>query len=154
MSRRALLASAGFGGLATWMLPTANAAAGAGTTPAEKANIEVVKNFISGWTKKNYDAGKEMAAYLTSPCLVRPIEDKPALTKPAEAANVFIDFMKNGSRIGRVDFHRVVAMGPLVVTRRTDVVFIPGKPNTVFEIVGIFLVKDGKIREWVDYNAS
>jgi len=114
----------------------------------------VVKNFILGWTKRNYDAGKEMATYLSSRCLVRPIEDKPALTTPAEAANVFVEFMKDGSRVGRVDFHRVVATGPLVVTRRTDVVLVPGKPNAVYEIAGVFLVKDGKIREWIDYNAT
>jgi limonene-1,2-epoxide hydrolase len=114
----------------------------------------VVTHFILGWTKKNYDASKEMATYLWSPCLVRPIEDKPGLTTPAEAANVFIEFMKDGSRVGRVDFHRILATGPLVVTRRTDVVLVPGKPNAVYEIAGVFLVKDGKIREWVDYNAT
>ena len=92
--------------------------------------------------------------YLSSPCVVRPIEDKPALTTPAEAANVFIEFMKDGSRVGRVDFHRVVAAGPLVVTRRTDVVLVPGKPNAIYEIAGVFLVRGGKIHEWTDYNAA
>jgi limonene-1,2-epoxide hydrolase len=47
-----------------------------------------------------------------------------------------------------------LATGPLVVTRRTDVVLVPGKPNAVYEIAGVFLVKNGKIREWVDYNAG
>jgi len=154
VSRRSVLASAGIGGIAALMSSSAFAAADTGTTPAEKANVDVVKNFISGWTKKTYDAGKEMATYLASPCLVRPIEDKPALTTPAAAADVFIEFMKDGSRVGRVDFHRVVATGPLVMTRRTDVVFVPGKPNAIYEIAGVFLVRDGKIREWVDYNAT
>ena len=153
-SRRALLASAGIGGIAAWSMPTADAATGAGITPAEQANIVLVKKFISGWTQKQYDAGKEMAMYLSSPCVVRPIEDKPALTTPAEAANVFIEFMKDGSRVGRVDFHRVVAAGPLVVTRRTDVVLVPGKPNAIYEIAGVFLVRGGKIHEWTDYNAA
>jgi len=153
-SRRALLASAGIGGLAAWMLPQAASATEAGATPTEKANIEVVKHFISGWTKKSYDASKEMATYLSSPCLVRPVEDKPALTTPAQAATVFIDFMKDGSRVGRVDFHRIFATGPLVVTRRTDVVLVPNKPDAIYEIAGVFLVKDGKIREWIDYNAA
>ena len=44
--------------------------------------------------------------------------------------------------------------GPLVINRRTDVVLVPGKPNVNYEIAGVFLVKDGKIREWVDYNAT
>jgi limonene-1,2-epoxide hydrolase len=151
VSRRALLASAGIGGMAACMLPPAMAATGAGTTPAEKANIELVRHFILGWTKKDYDANKEMATYLSSPCLVRPVEDKPALTAPAEAAKVFIDFMKDGSRVGRVDFDRVMATGPLVVTRRKDIVLVPGKPNVVYDVAGVFLVKDGKIREWIDY---
>jgi len=154
ISRRSLLGAAAMGGLAAWAPPPCAAAAGTGTTPAEKANIELVTHFILGWTKKNFDAGKEMATYLSSPCQVRPVQDKPALTTPAEAANVFIDFMKDGSRVGRVDFHRVFATGPLVVTRRTDVVLTPGKPNTLYDIAGVFLVRDGKIHEWVDYIAG
>jgi hypothetical protein len=61
-----------------------------------KANIDLVTHFILGWTKKNYDANtnKGMANYLSYPCLLRPVEDKPALTTPAEAANVFIEFME------------------------------------------------------------
>jgi len=157
LSRRAVLTSMGVGALSAWTLtPAAIAmsAAESGPTPAEKANVDLVKQFISGWTKKTYDPAKEMATYLSSPCLVRAIEDKPALTQPADVAQVFIDFMKSGSRVGRVDFHRVVAMGPLVVTRRTDVVFVPGKPDVIYEIAGIFLVKDAKIREWTDYYAT
>ena len=154
ISRRTLLATAGMGAFAAWALPETAASAGAGATAAEKANTELVTQFIRGWTKKNYDPAKEMATYLSSPCQVRPVEDKPALTTPADAAKVFIDFMKDGSRVERVDFHHVFATGPVVVTRRTDVVVTPGKPNTNYEIAGVFLVKDGKIREWVDYLAG
>ena len=158
VSRRAVMTSAAIGGISALMLtPTMVAAMSSAAslpTPAEKANTDLVRSFISGWTKKDFDAGKEMAAYLSTPCLARPIEDKPALTKPADVAQIFIDFMKDGSRVGRVDFHRVVTLGPLVVTRRTDVVFVPGKPNVIYEIAGIFLVKEGKIREWIDYNAG
>lgn len=152
VSRRALLASAGMGGIAAWML--SGSATAAKTTPAEQSNVDLVTRFILGWTRKGYDANQEMATYLTSPCLVRAIEDQPSMTTPAAAASVFTEFMKDGSRVSRVDFHGTHVIGPVVMNRRTDVVSSPGKADVNYEVVGIFLVRDGKIKEWVDYHAT
>ena len=51
-----------------------------------------------------------------------------------------------------VDFEilETFASGPIVINRRVDR-FALKQPLTV-EVVGVFFVKDGKIREWSDYT--
>ena len=37
------------------------------------------------------------------------------------------------------------------MNRRIDTMKTAGKPDQVFKVVGVFVVKDGKIVEWADY---
>jgi limonene-1,2-epoxide hydrolase len=37
------------------------------------------------------------------------------------------------------------------MNKRNDTLKTEGKPDQVFPVVGVFLVKDGKITEWTDY---
>jgi limonene-1,2-epoxide hydrolase len=43
------------------------------------------------------------------------------------------------------------AHGPVVLNKRIDTLKTLDKPDQVFPVVGVFVVKDGKITEWVDY---
>ena len=45
----------------------------------------------------------------------------------------------------------IFAKGPVVVTSRVDTVKAPGKPDQVYKIAGVFIVKGGKITEWTDF---
>ena len=46
------------------------------------------------------------------------------------------------------------ASGAVVVTSRVDTVKTPGKPDQVYKIAGVFIVKGGKITEWTDFLAA
>ena len=41
--------------------------------------------------------------------------------------------------------------GPVVMNKRIDTMKTAGKPDQVFPVVGVFIVKKGKITEWTDY---
>ncbi len=43
------------------------------------------------------------------------------------------------------------AEGPLVTNKRIDTLTTPSKPPQSFPVVGVFIVKKGKITEWTDY---
>jgi limonene-1,2-epoxide hydrolase len=48
----------------------------------------------------------------------------------------------------------VFQRGDFVMTSRIDTEITPGKPNREWQVVGVFVVKDGKIREWTDFNVG
>jgi limonene-1,2-epoxide hydrolase len=77
-------------------------------------------------------------------------EDKPAIVGPAAVAAAFKAFMGHGEKIN-VKFLSNVAHGPVVVNTRIDTMTTPGKPDQAFKVVGVFVVKGGKIKEWADY---
>lgn len=123
-------------------------------TPEEAANVRLVQDFIRSWTKKEFDPKKVMSRYISSPCVVRVVDSMPAVTTPDAAAQPFIDFIKDGTRIIRVDIHQIMARGKMVVTSRDDITQTPGKPETVYAVVGVFAIQNGKIHEWTDYLSS
>lgn len=46
------------------------------------------------------------------------------------------------------------AAGPIVVNQRVDTMTIPGQPTQTFNLVGVLVLRDGKILEWRDYPAE
>ena len=50
-----------------------------------------------------------------------------------------------------VDTLSTTAHGPVVLNKRIDTLKTQGKPEQVFPVVGVFVVKNGKIEEWADY---
>jgi limonene-1,2-epoxide hydrolase len=77
-------------------------------------------------------------------------EDKPAITGPANVAAAFRDFMGHGEKVD-VKILQTYAEGPLVTNKRVDTLTTPGIPPQTFPMVGVFIVKKGKIIEWTDY---
>ena len=119
----------------------------------EKANSALVKSFCLGWMAKDYDADKEMAKYLAADSAVRMVEDKPPVIGPAAAAAGMKSFAVPGQSID-IKILEIFAKGPVVVTSRIDTVKTPGKPDQVYKIAGVFIVKGGKIKEWTDFLAG
>jgi limonene-1,2-epoxide hydrolase len=139
------LAAAALVGLAT----TAEAAEPAPQTPAEAANVKVVQDFIATWGAAEFDPDKVMPAFLTSDANVRAV-DGPFTVGPAAVAAAFKPYIQHGERFP-VKYLSVFARGPLVITHRIDTVVTPGKPDLKMEVVGVFLLANGKIKEWIDY---
>jgi len=143
-SRRAFLGGAGLGAAALLGVP--NVASAADPSPAEQANIAIVKDFCAAWSTRDIT---KILPYLSDDCVYRMTETTP----PANGHDAVV------ARLGTwltdsslIEFRILDAMaaGPIVITRRIDR-FVTARPLT-WEGVGVFFVKDGKIKEWSDYT--
>jgi len=110
-----------------------------------EANEKIVGDFIAAWNDPD-----KAVTFLADNCAVRMEEDKPAITGPAKVAAAFKGFMGHGEKVDVKILH-TYAEGPLVTNKRVDTLTIPGKPPQTFLVVGVFIVKKGKITEWTDY---
>jgi limonene-1,2-epoxide hydrolase len=116
-----------------------------GARAAGNGNVKLVTDFCDSWN----DPDKSVE-YLTPDASVRMVEDQPAVVGPAAVAAAFKGFMGHGETIS-VKILSSYAAGPIVVNKRIDTLKTPGKPDQAFKVVGVFTVKDGKIKEWTDY---
>jgi limonene-1,2-epoxide hydrolase len=130
--------------------PLASAATASGTvavsTNAREAdNIAVVKSFADSWN----DADKAVE-FLADNATVSMEEDKPPVVgKPAYLAAMKAYAAQGGT--ASIKAAHFFARGPVVVMHRTDVIHVEGKPDASYELVGVFVVKNGKIAVWNDY---
>jgi limonene-1,2-epoxide hydrolase len=128
----------------------AGQAAAAEPTAAEAANVKVVKDFCATWGAKDFDPDASARAYFTPDASVRVLDTMPFVVGPAAIGAAFKPFLQHGERF-KVQFLDVYAKGPLVVTHRIDTQVAPGQADKAMEMVGVFLVRDGRIKEWTDY---
>jgi limonene-1,2-epoxide hydrolase len=111
----------------------------------EKANIKVVNDFIDSWSNPD-----EAVTFLAPDAAVRMIEDQPAVVGQTAIAEAFKSFMTPGVTL-TVDTLETMAHGPIVMNKRIDTMKSTDKPDQVFPVVGVFVVREGKITEWTDY---
>ena len=144
-NRRGFLAAAlGTGGVLAANAGAADAAVA--VSPAEEANLKVVKDFCAAWA--THDLGRVMGFFVENPSY-RMLETQEP-TKGREAVEARIkSFINNVQQFEVLDTY---ARGPMVITERID-------HFSSFQIknwhgVGVFWVKDGKIVEWSDYTMS
>ena len=112
---------------------------------AEAANIKVVDDFIAAWS--NPDAAVQL---LAPEAAVRMIEDQPPIVGRTAIGAAFKGFMTPGVTL-TVETLQTTVHGPVVMNKRIDTLKTVGKPDQVFPVVGVFVVKNGQITEWVDY---
>ncbi len=117
----------------------------AADSATEKANIKVVADFIASW-----DDPDEAVTFLSPDASVRMVEDEPALVGTAAIAAAFKGFLTPGVTL-TVETLSTTVHGPVVLNKRIDTVKTPDKPDQVFPVAGVFIVKQGKITEWADY---
>ena len=136
--------TAGLGAAA--LVATAPPGEAADPTPAEQANIKLVTDFCAVWSTRDVTRA---LPFLADDCVYRMTERTPPVSghdgvtarlKPALDDASLVEF-----RI--LD---VKASGPIVITHRIDR-FMTSRPFT-WEGVGVFFVKDGRIKEWTDYT--
>ena len=142
LTRRSLLVATCLGALAASGLPGLSFAGGNAT---EGANKKVVADFIASWNDPDKAVG-----FLASDASVRMVEDQPAVVGPAAIGAAFKSFLTPGVTL-TVKTLDTTVYGPVVMNRRIDTLKTAGKPDQVFRVVGVFVVKDGKIKEWTDY---
>ena len=142
-SRRAFLGAAGLGAGA--LLAGAVPAVAAEPDPA-KVNGKVVSDFCAAWSTRDLT---RILPFLSDDCVYRMTETTPAVTGHQGVSDRLKQWLEDSSL---VEF-RVLdlkAVGPIVIAHRIDR-FLTKQPLT-WEGVGVFFVKDGKIKEWSDYT--
>ena len=117
----------------------------AGESATEKANVQVVDDFMAAW-----DDPDKAVTFLAADASVRMIEDQPPIVGRTAIADAFKGFMKPGVTL-TVDTLQTTVHGPVVLNKRIDTMKTANEPDQVFPVVGVFVVKEGKITEWTDY---
>jgi limonene-1,2-epoxide hydrolase len=143
-SRRAFLTTAGLGAAA--VLGGARSASAAEWDAAERANVKTVTDFCAAWATRDM---ARVLPFLADDCVYRMTETTP----PVNGHDGIIQRLKPTIDTATLVEFRVLdtmAAGPIVINHRIDR-FITARPLT-WEGVGVFFVKDGKIKEWSDYT--
>jgi limonene-1,2-epoxide hydrolase len=147
-SRRALMGG-GAAGLAMLGLFASKAQAQTQKmTPQEAANVKVVNDFLKAGEKpKDAAAG---LPWLATDAAYRMTEAMP-WDKGHEAIVARLKpFVDNADKIEFKVLKTAVA-GPIVINHRIDTFTSTTRP-LLFEGVGVFFIKNGKIQEWTDYT--
>jgi limonene-1,2-epoxide hydrolase len=142
--RRRFLALAALG-TGTLMVPDRPAAA-TDLTPAEQANLKLVTDFCGSWSTRDMT---RILPFLADDCVYRMTETTPPATGHDGVVQRLKQWLDDSSL---VEFKILDAevLGPIVITHRIDR-FVTKQPLT-WEGVGVFFVKDGKVKEWSDYT--
>jgi limonene-1,2-epoxide hydrolase len=152
MKRRTFLSAAGVSGVAAVgamsaaMSEVATAATAAEWNAAERANVNVVTDFCVAWSTR--DMNKTLP-FLADDCVYRVTETTPPVNGHDGVTQRLKTLVDTASL---VEFRILdtMAAGPIVINHRIDR-FMTAQP-LIWEGVGVFFVKDGKIKEWSDYT--
>ena len=118
-----------------------------GASDAEQANIALVNGFCAAWATRDL---AKILAFVGEDNVYRMTETTPPATGHAGITERLGQWIKDADTI---DFKVLDtwAKGPMVVNHRVDRFASKTRPLT-WEGVGVFFIKDGKIREWHDYT--
>ena len=144
-SRRAFLATAGIGALTP--LAFAATASAAEWTAAEKANVQLVAEFCASWSTRDL---QRVFPHFAGSGVYRMSETTPPVTGHAGLTERLGSWIQSSDRIV-FEILDTYAKGPMVINHRIDRFESKTRPLT-WEGVGVFFIKDGKIREWHDYT--
>jgi limonene-1,2-epoxide hydrolase len=143
LKRRTFLASSGAAAFAS-LFPVALEAE---TTQAEQANVRLVADFCAAWSTRDL---RRILPLLAEDCVYRMTETTPAATGHAGVTERLGSWLQTSTE---VEFRilETFAAGPMVMNHRIDRFVSSPRPLT-WEGVGVFFVKDARIKEWSDYT--
>jgi limonene-1,2-epoxide hydrolase len=124
----------------------ARPASAADLTPAEQANLKLVTDFCAAWSTRDMT---RILPFLADDCVYRMTETAP----PANGHDGVVQRLKQWLEDSSLVEFKILdakVSGPIVITHRIDR-FLTKQPLT-WEGVGVFFVKDGRIKEWSDYT--
>ena len=128
---------------ATGLASTAQAAE---PTVAERANMQVVKDFCAAWPSHDLD---RILAFFADNGAYRMTETmEPAKGRDALTARIKTII----NNVNQFEILDTWARGPMVVNERID--RFSNFQLKSWHGVGVFFVKDGKIVEWYDYTIA
>jgi limonene-1,2-epoxide hydrolase len=113
----------------------------------EAANRQLVADFCAAWSARNLDKG---FPYLADDSVYWMSETTPAVVGPAGVRERLGSWLETSDTI-EFKILETFARGLMVINHRIDRFASKTRPLT-WEGVGVFFVKDGKIKEWSDYT--
>jgi limonene-1,2-epoxide hydrolase len=146
--RRTFLATASTGAFLA-LLGTGSEAATPALSSAEQANVKLVNEFCIAWSTRDM---AKILPFLSEDCVYRMTETTPAVTGHAGVTERIKAFLDSSDAV-TFEVLESYAKGPMVINHRVDKFASRTRPLT-WEGVGVFFIKDGKIREWFDYTIS
>lgn len=152
LERRAILGGLG-AGLALALGSEANAAGPEANPMVEAEKEKIVTDFCKAWSKRDAEV---LTAYLSDDIEYYMFEGRPPINGLAEFSGQLTPFMASMREIDW-EILRSTVMGDVVLNERIDHFLRPEgsqAPDNHFHVVGVFLVRDGKIKYWKDYNLS
>lgn len=115
----------------------------------EEANVKLVNDFCAAWSTLD----PSQIVDFTADKIVYQMIDNMPLVKGKEALTKFITPFLGQIEKAEWEILRTHAIGNIVINERVDNFYSKnGKSNKHFKVVGLFLIKDGKIAEWKDYR--
>ncbi len=142
---RAALIALGVAGL---LVSSSSALSALGAS--ESNNVAVVQRMLTSLEAAD-PSPSALLELFSDDCYIRWSEkDTPATGKPAALAKLTSLFSKNHRY--KIVVHQWFAKGPIVVTSRDDITLSNGKAAAPFHVVGVFVVENGKIAKWDDYE--
>ncbi len=117
-------------------------------TDAEKANAKLVVDFCASWSTRDL---KQILPRLAPECIYRMSETIPAVTGHAGVTEKLGSWMTSSDLGIEFKILDTFAAGSIVMNHRIDSFMSTTRPLT-WEGVGVFFIKDAKIKEWSDYT--
>jgi limonene-1,2-epoxide hydrolase len=117
----------------------------------EKKINELVTNFCKAWDGRDVE---KLIGFISPEIEYHMFEGAPPIKGVDQFRQRLGGFMSGMKEI-KWEIFRSHAIGDIVLNERIDhFIQAPGsgKPDNHFHVVGVFLVRDGKIVYWKDYN--
>ena len=121
-------------------------------TREQRANVTLVRDYLAAWDAPAVDIDAIVNRYMAPDVLMRWFDDEPTYVDRKSAAAAAKKEAPDGVRVIS-NILRVVAIGSVVVTSRIDTVKLPNKADQVLKITGVCVIRNGLIREYVDYTS-
>ncbi len=113
----------------------------------EKANVKLVNDFCAAWATR--DVAQPLKLFADD-AMYRMTETTPAVKGHAGVIEKLKSYVDESERV-EFKVLETFASGPIVMNHRIDIYASKARPLT-WEGVGVFLVQNGKIKEWSDYT--
>jgi limonene-1,2-epoxide hydrolase len=119
------------------------------SSDVEKANEELVTRFCRDWSRRDAEL---LASYFAEPFEYMMYEGGPVITRREDFIRRMAPFLQKLKAVDWV-IERSCAMGPMVINERIDHFYAHDSRHDHHpHIAGMFIVRDGRIAIWRDYN--
>ena len=117
-------------------------------TRLEGEHRALTEAFNQAWSDRDCE---RLVSFLHDDVAYMVYDDGPVFSGPQEVASKVGPFMHKFSRI-EFEILRLDVIGPAVIHERTEHYYGPdGELDTFFHVVGVLVMRDGKIVLWRDY---